>query len=98
MSTWKRRKRGPKEDYQSRKYWIGRPYTGTDPENIRSFGLVLKFFSENPRPASFSELVDAVRSHSTDNQTQPEPWQFIAYLYDCWWLIEPGELLPVTED
>ena len=85
---WKRRKRQPRSYYESKRYWIGRPFTGTDPDNIRTYAEILRFFAENPRPATLKDLEYAVRDHQTDNQTQPEPWQFIAYLYDCWWLVD----------
>ena len=88
MPIWKRRKRQLREFYASKQFWIGRPYTGTDPENIRTYGEVLRFFASHPRPASLAELEEAAKNHVTDNQTQPEPWHFIAYLYDCWWLID----------
>ncbi len=88
---YKRRKRQPREFYETKKFWVGRPFTGTDSQNQRTFGEVLRFFADNPRPASLHELEHAARFHVTDNKTQDEPWQFIAYLYDCWWLIDPDD-------
>ena len=88
MSKWKRRKRQPRDFYESKRFWIGRPFTGTDPQNARTYGDVLRFFADNPKPATLEQLVYAARYHVTDNEPQPEPWQFIAYLYDCWWLVD----------
>lgn len=88
MAKWKRRKRQERGFYESRRFWIGRPFTGTDPENIRTYCEILRYFSENPRPATLGELAHAAREHVTDNASQPHPWQFVAYLYDCWWLVD----------